>query len=79
MSQVGFSLPVKIIAQLIVFNHKKERTRKPTHGHHRNVDEKETLFVQYIGLKMYATVRSKNIIATLFQHGYLYLMTEYCV
>ena len=30
ISQVGFSLPVKTIAQLIVFNHKKERTRKPT-------------------------------------------------
>ena len=59
ISDVGFSLPVKTISQLVVFNHKKVTSRNSTIGCHRHSSEKETPFVQYLGLKMYATVRSR--------------------
>ena len=69
-SNKGFSLPVKTISEIIIFNHKKSSSRnstsKVTRQRHRS--EKETPFVQYLGLKLYSAVRSRGIVDVLFEN-----------
>ena len=70
-NETGFSLPVKTIAQVILYNHKtRNRTSSTTvSGHQRHTAEKESHFLLYIGLKVYAVTRSRIIIDILHAHG----------
>ena len=62
----GFSLPVKTLAQIILFNFKNKMT---TSSHRRHNVDKESPFLLYIGLKVYAVTRSRILIDILHGHG----------
>ena len=66
----GFSLSVKTLAQIIFYNHRK-RQRKDSigGGYQRHNTDKESPFLLYIGLKIYASTRSSEIIDILHKHG----------
>ena len=70
-NETGFSLPVKTIAQVILYNHKTRNRNSSTtvSGHQRHTAEKESPFLLYIGLKVYAVTRSRIIIDILHAHG----------
>ena len=70
-NETGFSLPVKTIVQVILYNHKTRNRNSSTtvSGHQRHTAEKESPFLLYIGLKVYAVARSRIIIDILHAHG----------
>ena len=67
----GFSLPVKALAQIILHNHRIQGRRRESSGepHQRHNADKESLFLLYIGLKVFSATRSSEIIDILHAHG----------
>ena len=65
--ELGFSLPVETIAQLIVYNHRSRKASKT--GHQRHNADREMPSPMYIGLKLYSATRSRKIIDILYKHG----------
>ena len=67
----GFSLPVKALAQIILYNHRIEGRRRESSGelHQRHNADKESPFLLYMGLKVFSATRSSEIIDILHAHG----------
>ena len=67
----GFSLPVKALAQIILYNHRIQGRRKESSGepHQRHNADKESLFLLYIGLKVLSATRNSELIDILHAHG----------
>ena len=66
-----FSLPVKALAQFILYNHRNQGRKKESTGdeHQQHNADKESPFLLYIGLKVFAATRSSQIIDVLYAHG----------
>ena len=66
-----FSLPVKALAQIILYNHRIQVRRRKSSGepHQRHNADKEFTFLLYIGLKVFSATRSSEIIDILHAHG----------
>ena len=67
--ELGFSIPVKTIADLIVYNHKESSRTNTQSKHRRHNSYKESPTLIYIGLKVFAATRSRKIIDTLHKLG----------
>ena len=67
----GFSLPVKALSQIILYNHRIEGRRRESSGelHQRHNADKESPFLLYMGLKVFSATRSSEIIDILHAHG----------
>ena len=67
----GFSLPVKALAQIILYNHRIQGRRRESSGepHQRHNADKESPFFLYIGLKVLSATRSSELIDILHAHG----------
>ena len=67
----GFSLPVKALAQIILYNHRIQGRRRGLSGepHQRHNANKESPFLLYIGLKVFSATTSSEIIGILHVHG----------
>ena len=67
----GFSLPVKAVAQIILYNHRIQGSRRESSGepHQQHNADKESPFLLYIGLKVFAASRSSEIIDIVHAHG----------
>ena len=67
----GFSLPVKALAQIILYNHGIQGRRRESSGepHQQHNADKESPFLLYIGLKVFLATRSNQIIDILHAHG----------
>ena len=67
----GFSLPVKALAQIILYNHRIQGRRRESSGepHQRHNTDKESLFLPYVGLKVFSATRSSEIIDIFHTHG----------
>ena len=77
----GFSLPVKGLAQIILYNHRIQGRRKELSGepHQRYNTDKESPFLLEIGLKVFSATRSSETTDILHAHGFAFPMTEYYV
>ena len=62
----GFSQPALTVSQLIMHEYRKKINRNPSTIRRRHSKICETLLPIYVGLKLYATVRSKTLIDRLF-------------
>ena len=67
--EFGFSLPVKVIAQIILYNIKSRVRSNSTSTHQRHNMERESPFLLYVGLKIYSVTRSRIVIDILHAHG----------
>ena len=65
----AFSLPVKAIAQIILYNIKDRVRSNSTSIHQRHNTERESLFLLYISLKIYFVMRSRIVIDIFHAHG----------
>ena len=70
-AEPSFSLPVKALAQIILYNHKIHGRRRESSGepHQRHKADKESPILPYIGLKVFSATRSSVIIDILHGHG----------
>ena len=70
-AEPSFSLPVKALAQIILYNHKIHGRRRESSGepHQRHKADKESPILPYIGLKVFSATRSSVIIDILHAHG----------
>ena len=67
--EFGFLLPVKTIAQIILYNVKSRVKSNSTSIHQQCNAERESPFLLYIGLKMYSVTRSRIVIDILLARG----------
>ena len=67
----GFSLPVKALAQIILYNHRIQGRRRESPGepHQQCNADKESPFLLCIGLKVFSVTRSSEIISIFHAHG----------
>ena len=70
----GFSQPALTVSQLIMHEYRKKINRNPSTIRRRHSKIHETPLSIYVGLKLYATVRSKTLIDRLFHLGFVYHM-----
>ena len=66
----GFSLPVKALAQIILYNHRIQGRRRESSGepHQRHNTDKDSPFLLYIGLKVFLATSSSEIFDILHAH-----------
>ena len=67
--EFGFSLPVKTIGQIILYNVKSRLRSNSTSTHQRYSTERESPFLLYTGLKIYSVTRSRIVVDILYAHG----------
>ena len=72
--EFGFSLAVKAIAQIILYNTKSRVESNSTSTQQRHDTERESPFLLYIGSKIYSVMSSRTAIDMLME--YLYRMQE---
>ena len=67
----GFSLLVKALVQIILYNHRIQGRRRESSGepHQQHNADKESPFFLYIGLKVFLATRSNEIIDILHANG----------
>ena len=67
----AFSLPVKSLAQINLYNFRIQGRRRESFGdpHQRHNADEESPFLLYIGLKVFSDTRSSKIIDILHAHG----------
>ena len=67
--EFGVSLPVKAIAQIILYKVKSRVRSNSTLTHQLHNTERETPFLPYNGLKIYSVRRNRVVVDMLYCHG----------
>ena len=68
-NEFGVSLPVKAIAQIILYKVKSWVRSNSTSTHQLRNTERESPFLPYNGLKIYSVRRNRIVIDMLYSHG----------